>query len=205
MGEEEEVSATWTPKTTTAFVCKGTVHMRGLYQLTSAENAQVIRNQSIQTIWTSTISSQIAKLELLIKQYMTRCTFPQEVVNNLSLLLNIISNFWLVVEAKATPKWLIPCVFVLILEVMFINHRHMILTLVTLCIHLSPVMETKILVKTLVEEKGHVIGSQSAVVGVHQFTMPLTISTTSLVSATHTARRLKDSKHVRSKTKMIKS
>lgn len=205
MGEEEEVSARWTPKTTTAFVCKGTMDMRGSYQLMSAEIAPVIRNQSIQTIWMSTISLQIAKLELLIKQYMTRCTFPQEIVDNLNLLILIGSNSWLVVEAMDTLKWLTLCVFVLISREMSINHSHMILTLVTFCIHLSPVMEAKILVKTLVEEKGHVIGSQSAVVGVHQFTMPLTISTTSLVSATHTARRLKDSKHVRSKTKMRKS
>lgn len=204
MGEEEQVSARWTPKTTTAFVCKGTVHMRGSYQLTSAENAQVIRNQSIQTISTSTISSQIAKLELLIKQYLTRCTFPQVVVNKIILLSNIISNSWLVVEAMATNKWLTPCVFVLILEEMSINHRHMILTLVTLCIQISPMREIHQLVM-LAKDKGHLIGSPSAVVGVHQFTMPLTISTTSLVSATHTARRLKDSKLVRSKTKMIKS
>ena len=203
MGEEED-SATWTPKTTTAFVCKGTVHMRGLYQLTSAENAQVIRNQSIQIIWTSTISSQIAKLELLIKQYMTRCTFPQNQVNRVLQIPNIIFNFWLVVEPMDTLKWLIPCVFVLILEEMSINHRHMILTLVTLCIQISPMREIHQLVM-LAKDKGHLIGSPSAVVGVHQFTMPLTISTTSLVSATHTARRLKDSKHVRSKTKMIKS
>ena len=62
MEKEAEASVKLTRKTTVASVIKKIVHMRGSYQQTSAENAQVEVIQSKLTISKSLTLSQIAKL-----------------------------------------------------------------------------------------------------------------------------------------------
>lgn len=62
MEKEAEASVILTRKTTVASVIKKIVNMRGSYQQTSAENAQVEVIQSKLTISKSLTLSQIAKL-----------------------------------------------------------------------------------------------------------------------------------------------
>ena len=61
MEEEKEESVKWTRKTTVASVIKHKEVMRGSYQQTNVENAQVDLIQSKLTISKSTTLSQIAK------------------------------------------------------------------------------------------------------------------------------------------------
>ena len=61
MEEEKEASVKWTQKIMVASVIKEKVKMRGSYQQTSVENAQVDLIQSKLTISKSTTLSQIAK------------------------------------------------------------------------------------------------------------------------------------------------
>lgn len=67
MEEEKEDSATWTPQTTVASVIKETVKMRGSYQQTRTENAQVDLIQSKPTISKFTTLSHNAKQQELPK------------------------------------------------------------------------------------------------------------------------------------------
>ena len=59
MEEEKEESVKWTRKTTVASVIKHKVVMRGSYQQTSVENAQVDLIQEIQVLQTVVLEQQI--------------------------------------------------------------------------------------------------------------------------------------------------
>ena len=97
----------WTQKITVASVIGEKVKMRGSYQQTSVENAQVDLIQSQLTISKSTTLLQIAKQQELFRLKKTRVVRQQilmlVMVSMMKFLL--ISSTWPVVVEMVTPNW----------------------------------------------------------------------------------------------------
>jgi hypothetical protein len=96
----------WTQKITVASVIKKKVKMRGSYQQTSVENAQVDLIQSQLTISKSTTLLQIAKQQELFRLKKTRVVRQQILVMMVSMMkFLLISSTWPVVVEMVTPNW----------------------------------------------------------------------------------------------------
>ena len=102
MEEEAEESVKLTLKTTVASVIKEMANLRGSYQQTSAENAQVEVIQSKLTISMSTTLSQIAKQDLLIEQWMIKRIVSLVILQQIACHELITYNTWPVEEVMDT-------------------------------------------------------------------------------------------------------
>jgi hypothetical protein len=97
----------WTQKITVASVIKKKVKMRGSYQQTSVENAQVDLIQSQLTISKSTTLLQIAKQQELFRLKKTRVVRQQILMMVMVSMIKflLISSTWPVVVEMVTPNW----------------------------------------------------------------------------------------------------
>ena len=102
MEEEKEASVKWTQKITVASVIKEKVKMRGSYQQTSVENAQVDLIQSQLTISKSTTLSQIVKRQELSR--LKRIRKLRE-IKSPKIQLLLICSTWRVAEGIVIPNW----------------------------------------------------------------------------------------------------
>jgi len=189
--EEEKESVTWTQKTTVASAIKHKVVVRGSYQQTSAENAQVDLIQSKLTISKSTTSSQIAKQQELPRLKKIRLILLILRMENRRFLL--ISCTWPVAEEIVTLNSWIPSVSVLTHRVKFTNQT---LSKTTLNCFRNRFLKNQRRAKTYL-----MVLNQPAMVEVHQLSMPVTTFTTSLASATLTPTRVRDSRPANSRIK----